>query len=130
MLVKPDGWYGPASQFHIAHGYSQAKSEELGEPIKKILDRFILDCEVYNVTHMVAHNLGYDVPVLAAEMKLADMSLGRKLEKICTMLAYSKHFGGKWPKLIDAHIHLCGTGFEGAHDAMNDVIACANIFFE
>ena len=36
----------------------------------------------------------------------------------------------KMPKLIEAHQHLFGEGFDKAHDAMADVMACKRIYFE
>jgi hypothetical protein len=38
--------------------------------------------------------------------------------------------GYKWPNLTELHTYLFGKGFDGAHDAMADVKACANCFFE
>lgn len=36
----------------------------------------------------------------------------------------------KWPKLIELHEHLFGTGFDGAHDAYADISATKRCFFE
>lgn len=36
----------------------------------------------------------------------------------------------KWPKLIELHRKLFGTGFDDAHDALADVKACGKCFFE
>lgn len=36
----------------------------------------------------------------------------------------------KWPKLIELHEHLFGTGFDGAHDAYADITATKRCFFE
>jgi DNA polymerase III epsilon subunit-like protein len=39
-------------------------------------------------------------------------------------------YGYKWPKLMELHQKLFNEGFDGAHDAMNDVLACGRSFFE
>ena len=39
-------------------------------------------------------------------------------------------YGYKWPTLSELHMFLFGNGFEGAHDALNDVLACAACYFE
>jgi len=36
----------------------------------------------------------------------------------------------KWPSLIELHTKLFDEGFDGAHDALADVKACAKSFFE
>jgi len=38
-------------------------------------------------------------------------------------------YGPKWPRLQEAHKHVFGKEFDGAHDALADVIACKNIYF-
>lgn len=38
--------------------------------------------------------------------------------------------GFKWPKLEELHEKLFGCAFDGAHDAMNDVMATAKCYFE
>jgi DNA polymerase III epsilon subunit-like protein len=35
----------------------------------------------------------------------------------------------KWPKLQESHLHFFGKEFEGAHDAMADVRACAAVYW-
>lgn len=46
------------------------------------------------------------------------------------MMAWQASKGGKWPKLIDLHTNLLGVGFDGAHEALADVRACAKVFFK
>lgn len=36
----------------------------------------------------------------------------------------------KWPTLQELHTFLFGVGFEGAHDALVDVRACAKCYWE
>lgn len=37
---------------------------------------------------------------------------------------------GKWPTLTELHVKLFECEFEGAHDALDDVKAMVNCFFE
>ena len=39
-------------------------------------------------------------------------------------------YGYKWPTLSELHIKLFGEDFEGGHDALEDVKACAKCLFE
>lgn len=54
----------------------------------------------------------------------------------CTMQASTNlckipgPYGFKYPTLQELHKHLFEVGFDGAHDAMVDVLACAKCFFE
>lgn len=128
-LIKPDGWEVPVKKFWIDNGYSTEKCQ-YGVSMGYFLTNFVADMRVHDVEVAVAHNMDFDLPIIGAEMKTYGISLGRILKKICTMKTYSDHFGGKWPKLIEAHEKLLGRGFDKAHDAMADVMACSSIFFE
>ena len=90
----------------------------------------------------MAHNIPFD-------LKLVDYEFGRidrvnvlaDMPQFCTMTASvdivrmpptpamlragRRNF--KSPKLIEAHQHFFGEGFDGAHDALADVRACARI---
>lgn len=35
----------------------------------------------------------------------------------------------KWPSLMDLHTYLFSTGFDGAHDALADVLACRRCYY-
>lgn len=129
-LIRPDGWEVPVKEFWIRNGYSTSGCEERGVLMPQILDEFCYDIRKWDVSIGVAHNMDFDLPIIGSEMKTYGITLARKLRKICTMKTYAEYFGGKWPKLIEAHRELIGEGFEGAHDAMADVNACARIFFE
>ncbi len=41
-----------------------------------------------------------------------------------------KGSGYKWPKLEELHNFLFKEGFDGAHDALNDVMATSKCYFE
>lgn len=129
-LVKPDGWEVPKTQFFIDNNISTERCQEHGVDMPAILDLLIQDIIQYGVEVIVAHNIAFDAPVLVAEMKMYGKTIGRKLRKLCTMLSYSNHYGGKWPKLQEMHVKLFGEEFEGAHDALDDIKATVKCFFE
>lgn len=152
QLIKPDGWEVPSIDYYLRQGFSQAKAEkeatfwikngftqqqneEEGVPILNALNSFITVFQ--QCSYIIAHNMSYDNNVLGAEMIRNKVRPNNKPVKLCTKLASTEfcqipdRFGGyKWPKLEELHNKLFGRGFEGAHDAGNDVDACAKCFFE
>lgn len=85
---------------------------------------------------IVAHNSDFDIIVTEAMIlrTLADFDIDRYREKprVCTMHSTTSickipgKFGKyKWPKLDEAYRKLVDPrGFSGAHDALQDVLAC------
>jgi DNA polymerase-3 subunit epsilon len=146
QLIKPDGWEVPSqrmfmaqgldegaaykkAKFWIDHGYSNEKNKAEGVTIEYAMGEFIK--AVRTCKHLAAHNLDYDFPVVASELQRLNLRSENKPHKYCTM----KHPNvnaryGKWPKLQDLHKDLFGVGFDGAHDAWNDVVALAVCFIE
>ena len=86
--------------------------------------------KAYKPRRVVAHNLGFDRPIVEAEYRLLGLGCALAgLDGVCTV-ALSR---GRWPnqpaKLGDVYRRLFGVPLEGAHDARNDVSACMRIFF-
>lgn len=133
-LIKPKGWEIPKEQFFIDNNMSTERCEKDGIPIEMALDLFIQyskDCE-----YLIAHNIAFDYNVLGAEMIRNSKTTGRKLKQVCTMESSTSYcelpgpFGFKWPKLEELHQILFNGSFQGAHDALNDVLITAKCFFE
>lgn len=83
---------------------------------------------------IVAHNIKFDGIILGRALNVYGLEV-KPPEPYCTMQSSTNVCklpgrGGeyKWPTLQEAHQILLGTGFEGAHDAMADVRACARIY--
>lgn len=135
-LIKPDGWEIPEEDFWINHGYSTEGNELLGSPMPEVLERFCQDLSKADV--VVAHNIAFDYPITAAEMIRYGISPEKKSrQKICTMESSTnyckipgKYRNWKWPNLTELHEKLFNEGFDGAHDALSDVRACARCFNE
>ena len=133
-LIKPDGWSVPKEKFWIENGFSQDESLEKGIPIREALIPFIEKVE--QAEHLVAHNMSYDYPVLGAECIREQIRSHHKPNRICTKEASTNFcqlpgkYGYKWPTLSELHVKLFGEDFEGGHDALEDVKACASCLFE
>ena len=87
----------------------------------------------------VAHNINFDNAIVGSEIyrsELFEIDEFKFKPKICTMQSTTNLCqlpgmrGYKWPKLIELHQFLFEKGFEGAHDALEDVRAMVRCFFE
>lgn len=101
-----------------------------------ILPYFIEDLNSADL--LIAHNMGFDLPVISAEMLRYKLKPDKRTPKFCTKLAttqickipnlyYPNEY--KWPKLVEAYEFLIGPLPPGAHQAKFDVEACKQIFF-
>jgi DNA polymerase III epsilon subunit-like protein len=135
-LVYPDGWEMPTEKFWVDNGYSQEQSVINGVPVATLIGEFMnakseADC-------IAAHNLNFDHHVMWAEIIRSGKTPRSGMHKICTMLKSTnvcqipqvRGRGFKWPTLDELYRHLFGKSFENAHDALADVIACKECFFE
>lgn len=85
---------------------------------------------------IIAHNIKFDNAIINNEFYIHGLPMPDK-RLYCTMLAATAVCklpgrGGsyKWPTLQEAHLHFFGESFDGAHDAMADVKACARVYWE
>ena len=133
--IYPDGWTIPKEKFFIENGHTTENCLENGVPMPTMLKYFIQDLESADL--LVAHNLGFDLPVISAEMLRYGLKPSKKTAKFCTKIAtteickipnpyYPSKF--KWPKLEEAYKILVGDLGEGAHQADFDVEACKQVF--
>ncbi len=94
-----------------------------------------------NSSVVVCHNIDFDMfimRVLATRHKnFIKKCEPVKYQKICTMKSSTNvckipgPYGFKWPKLEEAYKILVNPdGFDGAHDALVDVLACKSVFIE
>lgn len=134
FIVKP-GCKIPkeASAIHgITDDIAAAYGVELTDALQSFAI-FALRAKVF-----VAHNFDFDSLILSAAWHRAngdgDAWLDNNAVKYCTMNAMTPicnlpgNYGPKWPKLQEAYRHCFKTEFDGAHDAMADVRACAKIY--
>lgn len=143
FLIKPDGWEIPKEKFWIENGFSTEQNQAEGIPMADVLDHFIGHLDVCDA--IVAHNIGFDYPITGAEMIRYKKKARQALRtKFCTMATtvdlckipfpnrgrFNSKQPYKWPKLEELYKFLFNKGFDGAHDAGNDVAACRESFFE
>lgn len=135
LLVKPDGWT-ISDEVAAIHGITTEMAEQYGLPLGMVMGLFIELCRRAKVS--IAHNRPFDKSMI--ETALIRLGLTEELEEFramdgyCTMAAttpicklpgrYGKY---KWPTLQEAYLYFFGEEFEGAHDAMADVRACAAV---
>lgn len=134
-MIKPDGWEVPQDKFWTDNGYSTERSMAEGVDIDEVLQLFMTDIAQADI--LVAHNLNFDHRIVWAEIIRSGREPKSGMHKICTMMSSTKYANipgkngrPKWPKLFELHRVLFNADFEGAHDALADVIACRNCFYE
>lgn len=138
FIIYPDGWEIPSSATAI-HGITTKMAREHGAPLEEVLTIFT---EAFNkATTIIAHNLNFDYNVMRSvylRKGIAFPSIEGK-GRYCTMLASMNILklpsqwgsGYKWPKLDESYRFLVDEkGFEGAHDALNDVKACREVYLK
>jgi DNA polymerase-3 subunit epsilon len=127
--IKPDGW--KPSTYNEEHGTTLEKCIKEGILIEEAM--LILEHMIHhNASRVIAYNIEFDSKLVEIE---SNVNQDWKHKQICAMHPMtnvcripSKRGGFKWPKLIEAYEHLFGKKFDGAHDALNDVIATVRIF--
>ncbi len=133
-LVEPDGWEIPKEPFWIEHGYDTDTNLIEGLPMPELLGYFI---EAYHEADvLIAHNLGFDKPVIICEMFRYGLKVKKKIDSYCTKLKSEficklpSQYPGKykWPRLEEAYEFMFGKQNEGGHDAGWDVQACKEIY--
>lgn len=136
--ISPDGWEVPYEPFWVEKGVTTMLCAMEGEDISTALYHLLRAAN--RAKYLIAHNIGFDYPVVSAELHRLVSNLPTDMIKFCTMTSTTNllqlpnpnaYYGGyKWPKLQELHQWLFGEGFDGAHDAMADVDATARCFME
>jgi DNA polymerase-3 subunit epsilon len=133
FIIKPEGFEIPIESSKI-HGITTARATKEGTSLQKVLEEF--QDSAVKADFLVAHNMSFDQMIVGAELLRENMHnfLATK-DRICNM-EISKNFcaipstngysGYKWPKLSE----LFGKEFEDSHNALADVEATAECFWE
>jgi DNA polymerase III epsilon subunit-like protein len=133
-LIIPGGFAVPAEATSI-HGITTEKAGENGIPVRQALEQFL--AARTQAGYLVAHNIDYDVAVLAAELVRSGLPLSpMTIPMICTMKQSAtfcripgRYGQYKWPSLSELHSHLFGHRPDQAHRGKDDVMTCAKCFF-
>lgn len=156
VIIKPSGWTIPSEASNV-HGISTGDALEYGVPIELALHMFM---ELYKkADYLVAHNIDFDLRMLRRYAKNKDTDIFtdgmtvnydtmKAMTNVCKLdlterqkaaQVRNKDGGwapaGGWPKyksptLSESYWHFFTEAIEGAHDAMVDVEACKDIFYE
>ena len=134
-IVRPDGFEIP-QEASAVHGITTERALQEGEALLDVIFAFGADLNQSQL--VVGHNLDYDLHILGAEyVRLGyDSRIMFARPTLCTMLATIAFcqipgaYGYKWPKLMELYTKLFGQEFDGAHDAMADIRATKDCFFE
>ena len=137
-IIRPDASYTIPE--NMIHGISQEHALEYGISAKEALSEFVNQLKACDL--IVCHNFAFDSMIAGADIyrRLDGHSSEIIFEKphICTMeesvgfCQLPGKFGKKykWPRLSELHQKLFQKDFSGAHDAMSDVKATKDCFFE
>ena len=134
-IIKPNGFI-ISDEVAKIHRITQERAMSEGIELREALTHFISD--VQKSEYLVGHNIDFDDKIVGCELMREKMSSPLPMaNKICTMKS-SVQFckidngrgGYKWPNLTELYKCLFQTGFPDAHDALVDVKACADCFFE
>jgi DNA polymerase III epsilon subunit-like protein len=133
-IIRPQGFTIPQAATNV-HGISTERAYQEGVPLALALKEF--SALLNQSRFLVAHNLNFDEKIIGAEFLRARVPIASKnIKKICTMKLATDYCqipsnnGYKWPSLSELHQKLFAKDFEDAHDALVDVKACADCFFE
>lgn len=142
-IVRPDGWVIP-EQASAVHGITTERALAEGRPELDVMTDF---ARLFGrATLRVAHNESFDCMILRIAIARygsdADLLLWDGFPAYCTMREATpvcqipptarmqakgmKAF--KSPNLQEAHRILFGEEFDGAHDALADVLACKRVY--
>ena len=137
FLIYPEGFNIPYGAEKV-HGISTQLAQAQGHPMSEVLDAF--ESALSRSTHMVGHNLRFDLQVMGAEyiratrnparLKLPVLDTCTQATAQVTKIIGGKGSGFKIPKLGELHAHLFQQEFAEAHNATADVEASARCFLE
>lgn len=133
-IIRPDGFEIPADAASV-HGITTKKALEEGRDLAEVIDEFMADFD--KATFIVGHNISFDQNIVGAELvRLHRPDVMTSKRTYCTMQAGTNFckipgkYGYKWPKLMELYVKLFGHDFEGAHNAMSDIDATQECFWE
>ena len=135
LILKPEGFTIPASASAI-HGITQEIAERYG--VHRCGALMMLSELANRAQTIVAHNLDFDRHMVDVETvrHIVEFPAGHEVEfctmremtPICKIPSRNGYSDYKWPRLDEAYRFAFNEDFDGAHDAMADVRACARIY--
>lgn len=134
LLVQWTEPYEMHPKAQEAHGISRETAQTFGVPPAVVVE--VLSQMAARAQTLVCHNLDFDKKIIEnLAQRISGPNPLAGLKPYCTMRAMTpicdipRAGGGtKWPTLQESHRFVAGFDFDGAHDAMADVRACARVF--
>ena len=139
VIIKPDGFSIPSDAAAV-HGITNERAQREGKPLQEVLKEFATDLSF--AERVVGHNIDFDQHIVGAELYRLNMDYDALMNKpcICTMKSSmdfcaipnpNSYYGGyKWPSLQELYRKLFERSFDDAHDALADITATKECFFE
>jgi DNA polymerase III epsilon subunit-like protein len=134
QIIQPEGFRIPTEAAKI-HGITTERANTEGILLHTALEEFATVLK--EAQFLIAHNISFDQMIIGAEFLRKNIpNKLNTIQKICTMKTTANvckipgRTGLKWPNLTELHKTLFNKGFSNAHDALADVKACADCFFE
>ncbi len=138
VIIRPDGFSIPEETVRV-HGITTERAQKEGLPLRNVLDEFMQDLEL--AEEVVGHNIDFDIHIVGAELcrlGLSTQTISKK-PTTCTMKSFTDFcaipsnngYGGyKWPTLEELYYKVFGCKMSNAHDALADILATKECFFE
>ncbi|MFR8948249.1 MAG: 3'-5' exonuclease [Bacilli bacterium] len=145
IILKPDGYTIPESATKI-HGISNERAVKNGEDRDKVIS--FLDLALYKSDIIIGHNVSFDLNVIKSEIirikgienalfekkkhiVIDTMKMGSNICKIPYLSFHTRlSMPNKYPKLDELYYKLFNKHFNNQHDAMADVQAAYDCYYE
>lgn len=133
-IAKPSGFIIPKEASSI-HGITTEKALNDGVALQDVLLAFTQ--ELSNCKLLIAHNISFDLNVVAAELLRMEMLADfLKMPTLCTKEESTHYckipsdYGYKWPTLPELYNKLFDEQLFESHNSIADAKACLRCFFE
>jgi DNA polymerase-3 subunit epsilon len=134
VIIRPEGWVIPEGVIAV-HGIDNALAKRVGIYESAAVTAFWELVGVEEPATVVAHNVGFDLKIIRSALMRKRVSQAHldwfvNVPTFCTLQA-----GRQWAQagekcdLRNLYRLLFGRNYQGAHDAMGDVIACREVYF-
>ena len=139
VIIKPDGFSIPQDAASV-HGITTERAQRDGLPLAEVLEDFATDLSF--AERIVGHNIDFDQHIVGAELWRLGMDYNVLMNKpstctmksstdFCAIPSPNSYYGGyKWPSLQELYRKLFNREFVEAHDALADITATKECFFE
>ena len=145
IILKPDGYTISESATKI-HGISNERAVKNGEDRDKVIS--FLDLALYKSDIIIGHNVSFDLNVIKSEIirikgienalfekkkhiVIDTMKMGSNICKIPYLSFHTRlSMPNKYPKLDELYYKLFNKHFNNQHDAMADVQAAYDCYYE